>query len=131
MNAVGERNSGFVAVALANVSLQARNPGNPDLTGVIVAPIVHLALLQERGKPHTVRVREGATLGDGHWTLVAVELRGATFSDGGERRHLILKPDAPVAMKQPNHLDAAAEAVNAVQEGAARPAALPANEGVR
>jgi len=81
--------------AVADVGGDAGNIGDLELTGIIVTPGLHMALLRDRSKDSTVRVKEGSTLADGHWTLASLSPRSAVFESGGERRELTLKVAAP------------------------------------
>ncbi|MET0935382.1 MAG: hypothetical protein ABWX83_05300 [Luteibacter sp.] len=71
------------------------NIGDLELTGIIMTPGLKIALLRDRGKDTTVRVKEGSALADGHWTLASLTPRSAVFDNGGERRELTLKVAAP------------------------------------
>jgi general secretion pathway protein N len=81
--------------AVADASGDTGNIGDLELTGIIVTPGLHMALLRDRSKDSTVRVKEGSALGDGHWTLASLTPRSAIFESGGERRELTLKVAAP------------------------------------
>jgi len=74
------------------------NIGDLELTGIIMTPGLRMALLRDRGKDTTVRVKEGTALTDGHWTLTSLTARSAVFDNGGEHRELTLKVAAPEAM---------------------------------
>jgi general secretion pathway protein N len=63
-----------------------------------MTPGLRMALLRDRGKDATVRVKEGAALGEGHWTLASLTPRSAMFDNGGEHRELTLKVAAPEAI---------------------------------
>jgi general secretion pathway protein N len=58
-------------------------PLNVNLTGVILTPQVHLAMLHDNAKNEAMSVREGMPLsGDlGGWTLTKVKPRSALFKD--------------------------------------------------
>jgi general secretion pathway protein N len=81
--------------AMADAGDDTGNIGDLELTGIIVTPGLHMALLRDRSKDSTVRVKEGGTLGDGRWTLATLSPRSAVFESGGERRELTLKVAAP------------------------------------
>lgn len=81
--------------AVADANGDTGNIGDLELTGIIVTPGLHMALLRDRSKDSTVRVKEGSALGDGHWTLASLTPRSAIFESGGERRELTLKVAAP------------------------------------
>lgn len=82
-------------VAVAGGDDNASNIGDLELTGIIVTPGLRMALLRDRDKGATVRVKEGAALQDGHWTLASLTPRSAIFDNGGQRRELTLKVAAP------------------------------------
>ncbi len=72
------------------------NLGDLSLTGIIMTPTLHMALLRDP-KGGELRVREGAASPDGHWTLKSIAPREATFDDGGQSRQLALTSAAPAA----------------------------------
>jgi general secretion pathway protein N len=82
-------------VANAGGDDDSSNIGDLELTGIIVTDGLRMALLRDRGKDTTVRVKQGAALQDGHWTLAELSPRSAVFDNGGERRELTLKVAAP------------------------------------
>jgi general secretion pathway protein N len=79
--------------------VQGASLGDLELTGIIMTPALRMALLHDRTGDREVRVREGATLPDGRWTLSELAARSATFDSGGERKELVLKVSAPAALK--------------------------------
>ncbi|PTR35173.1 general secretion pathway protein N [Luteibacter sp. OK325] len=85
-------------VAAADTDDASSNIGDLELTGIIMTSDLHMALLRDRGKDMTVRVKEGAALADGHWTLASLTPRSALFDNGGQRRELTLKVAAPEAL---------------------------------
>ena len=84
--------------AVAEAGDDTGNIGDLELTGIIVTPGLRMALLRDKSKDSTVRVKEGSALGDGHWTLASLSPRSAVFESGGERRELTLKVAAPEAL---------------------------------
>jgi general secretion pathway protein N len=70
------------------------NIGDLELTGIIMTSDLRMALLRDKGKNTTVRVKEGAAL-EGHWTLSSLTPRSAVFDNAGQRRELALKVAAP------------------------------------
>ncbi len=82
-------------VAVADTDDSSSNIGDLELTGIIMTPELRMALLRDRGKDSTVRVKEGSALADGHWTLASLTPRSAVFDNGGEHRELTLKVAAP------------------------------------
>lgn len=103
----------------------ASNIGDLELTGIIMTPGLRIALLRDRGKNTTVRVKEGASL-EGHWTLASLTPRSAVFDNAGQRRELVLKVAAPDPL--------AAQKPGAPQPPAGQPPKPPqasADDGVR
>lgn len=84
--------------AAADTDDSSSNIGDLELTGIIMTSGLRMALLRDRGKDMTVRVKEGSALADGHWTLASLTPRSAVFDNGGERRELTLKVAAPEAL---------------------------------
>jgi general secretion pathway protein N len=85
-------------VAAADTDDSSSNIGDLELTGIIMTSGLRMALLRDRGKDTTVRVKEGSALADGHWTLASLTPRSAVFDNGGQRRELTLKVAAPEAL---------------------------------
>src|SRR5699024_8240684 len=54
---------------------------NLELTGVIMAPGMHIALLTDSSDGHTVRVIEGKSMAHSNWVLQTLKPREATFVD--------------------------------------------------
>ncbi len=71
--------------ANANVTL-----GDLELTGIILTPDLRMVLLHGRSG-EDVRVREGASVGDSGWTLLALKAHSAVFSRNSQRTELRLK----------------------------------------
>lgn len=86
--------------AVADTDDSSSNIGDLELTGIIMTPGLRMALLRDRGKDTTVRVKEGSALADGHWTLASLSPRSAVFDNGGEHRELTLKVAAPEALSK-------------------------------
>ena len=111
------------ATANSGVSL-----GDLQLTGIILTPKLHMALLgnikdAQAGQavnpanpgnpdggsdnsPQQIRVREGAMLPDGNWKLVEVRPRSAIFASGSGRTELKLPAGAPIDQRQSNSMNA-------------------------
>ncbi|HET7662957.1 MAG TPA: hypothetical protein VFK31_04885 [Rhodanobacteraceae bacterium] len=64
---------------------------NLELTGVILAPGMHMALLTDRSDGHTVRVIEGEHMAHSSWLLKTLKPRSAEFVDNGQLTRLDLK----------------------------------------
>jgi general secretion pathway protein N len=98
-----DRKPGPVATADA-VSL-----GDLQLTGIILTPGLKMALLRSSSGDKQVRVKEGAALPDGRWTLATLGPRSATFDNGGERKELTLVTARPDALAKPETNNAEAQ----------------------
>lgn len=72
--------------------------GDMQLTGIIVTPSLHMALLHDKSGDHEVRVRQGETLPDGSWRLVELKPRAAVFESASGRTELELPAGAPIDM---------------------------------
>jgi general secretion pathway protein N len=77
--------------------------GDLQLTGVILTPTLHMALLgpahsdsNKDDESQEVRVREGASLPDGSWKLIKVLPRSAIFASASGRTELKLPAGAPI-----------------------------------
>lgn len=76
--------------------------GDLALTGVILTPQLHMALLRDRSGDKQVRLREGERLPGGEVTLVEVRARSAVFDTASGRTELKLPAGAPIdARDQP------------------------------
>ncbi|WP_049622669.1 hypothetical protein [Frateuria defendens] len=94
------------------------NLGEFKLTGVILTPGLHMALLRGRGG-NELRVREGERLPDGGATLVELKPRSARFEGSGGRVELELPAGAPIDLPAPP--GAASAPAPEVRAGAAPP----------
>lgn len=65
------------------------NTGDLELTGVIMLPGLHMALLREKNSGHTLRIREGQSAHGA--TVVEVKPRSAVVDINGSRTELPLK----------------------------------------
>jgi general secretion pathway protein N len=72
--------------------------GDMQLTGIILTPGLHMALLHDKGGDREVRVREGDSLPDGSWRLAELKPRSAVFESAGGRTQLDLPAGAPIDM---------------------------------
>jgi general secretion pathway protein N len=73
--------------------------GDMQLTGIILTPTLRMALLRnkrEADKNQALRVKEGASLPDGSWTLVEVKPRSAVFDSSSGRIELQLPAGVPI-----------------------------------
>ena len=75
--------------------------GDMSLTGIILTPALHMALLRDKTGDHEVRVREGDALPDGSWRLVELKPRAAVFESSTGRTELELPAGAPIDMPKP------------------------------
>lgn len=113
------------------------NLGDLELTGVILTPGLHMALLHDKQGDRQLRLREGEALPDGSVTLVEVRARSALFDAAGGRTELKLPAGAPIdlpkdgaAVDGPN--GAPGNAVMRIQAAAGRPVqSSPAVPGAR
>lgn len=79
--------------------------GDLQLTGIILTPSLHMALLgpvnSKGDDDKQVSVREGSTLPDSSWKLVQVLPRSAIFASPNGRTELKLPAGAPIDQQQP------------------------------
>jgi general secretion pathway protein N len=100
--------------------------GDMQLTGIILTPTLRMALLhnkREGDKGQELRVKEGAGLPDGSWTLVEVRPRSAVFDSTSGRVELQLPAGAPID-QVPGHPGAGA----APAEASSIPNELPGED---
>jgi general secretion pathway protein N len=86
---------------VSNGSSEGVSLGDLQLTGVILTPALHIALLgpthdSKGDESQQVRVREGASLPDGNWKLIKVLPRSAIFASSSGRTELKLPAGAPI-----------------------------------
>ncbi len=74
-----------------NANGQRVSLGDLQLTGIILTPGLHMALMHDRKAGRDIRVREGAAVPNGNWVLHDLKPRQAVFVDGGKRTTLVLK----------------------------------------
>ncbi len=92
--------------------------GDLALTGIILTPQLHMALLHDKNGNKELRLREGQALPDGSLSLVEVKPRSVILDSPQGRTELKLPAGAPI--------DAAkAPPANAGEPAAAEPAAAP------
>ena len=115
---------------IAHVADGGSTLGDLTLTGVLLTPDLHMALLQDRKGDKQLRLREGQALPDGSVTLVEVRARSALFDSAAGRTELKLAAGAPIdiaatgsaadgsAVAQP---DGSAAAADALQNPSASP----------
>ncbi|WP_114240390.1 general secretion pathway protein GspN [Dyella sp. C9] len=72
--------------------------GDMQLTGIILMPTLHMALLHDKSADRDVRVREGDALPDGSWKLAELKPRAAIFESASGRTQLDLPAGAPIDM---------------------------------
>ncbi|WP_426687406.1 hypothetical protein [Rhodanobacter ginsengiterrae] len=89
--------------------------GDLELTGVILTPTLHMALLHDRQANREVRLREGESLPDGSVKLVEVHARSAIFDASSGRTELKLPAGAPIDPPRAAGKDAANEGVTPVR----------------
>jgi len=81
---------------IAHVADGGSSLGDFDLTGIILTPGLHMALLHDKNGDRQVRLREGESLPDGSVTLVEVRPRSALFDSSAGRTELKLPAGAPI-----------------------------------
>ena len=81
---------------IARVANGGSSLGDFDLTGIILTPGLHMALLHDRNGDRQVRLHEGESLPDGSVTLVEVRPRSALFDSSAGRTELKLPAGAPI-----------------------------------
>lgn len=74
----------------------ASNIGDLELTGIILTPSLHMALLRNTSSHEEIRVRQGASLPDGSTTLTELRPRSALFDSSSGRVELKLPSGAPI-----------------------------------
>lgn len=79
---------------IANVADGGTSLGDLTLTGIILTPNLHMALLRDKNGDRQVRLREGEAMPDGSVTLVEVRARSALFDASGGRTELKLPAGA-------------------------------------
>ncbi|MHA6204852.1 hypothetical protein ACXU4B_10540 [Dyella soli] len=72
--------------------------GDMQLTGIILTPSLHMALLHDKSGANEVRVHEGDALPDGSWRLAELKPRSAVFESASGRTELELPAGAPIDM---------------------------------
>jgi general secretion pathway protein N len=81
---------------IARIANGGSSLGDFDLTGIILTPGLHMALLHDKNGDRQVRLHEGESLPDGSVTLVEVRPRSALFDSAGGRTELKLPAGAPI-----------------------------------
>jgi general secretion pathway protein N len=84
---------------LAHAADGGNNLGDLTLTGVILTPALHMALLHDRNGDRQIRLRVGERLPGGDLTLVEVRARSALFDTPSGRTELKLPAGAPIDTK--------------------------------
>ncbi|MBP1474737.1 hypothetical protein J7I44_10550 [Frateuria sp. MAH-13] len=83
--------------------------GDMQLTGIILTPTLRMALLRNKRaaeKNQELRIKEGASLPDGSWTLVEVKPRSAVFDSSSGRVELQLPAGVPIDQVRANPAEA-------------------------
>jgi general secretion pathway protein N len=81
---------------IARIANGGSSLGDFDLTGIILTPDLHMALLHDKNGDRQVRLHEGESLPDGSVTLVEVRQRSALFDSASGRTELKLPAGAPI-----------------------------------
>ena len=87
--------------------------GDLALTGIILTPQLHMALLHDKSSNKELRLREGQSLPDGSLSLVEVKSRSVILDSAQGRTELKLPAGAPI------------DAAKAAPATAAQPASAP------
>lgn len=87
---------------IARVADGGSTLGDLTLTGVLLTPELHMALLHDRNGNKELRLREGQALPDGSVTLVEVLPRSALFDSAAGRTELKLASGAPIDVASPD-----------------------------
>jgi general secretion pathway protein N len=106
----------------ATAATAAVSLGELELTGIILSPGLHLALLHDKSGDRPVRVAEGATLPDSGWRLVELKARSAVFASASGRTELTLPVTAPAALTPPTRATGGAHSPAQSNASAAAPA---------
>jgi general secretion pathway protein N len=93
-------------------------PLNISLTGIVLTPQLHMALIQDKGKNTTIALKEGMPMpGDqGGWTLTEIKKRSAIFKETAgdevevELSTAVASQKPPTQPAKPGSRKAAAEA---------------------
>ncbi|MET0332357.1 MAG: hypothetical protein ABW154_13120 [Dyella sp.] len=88
----------------ASTAAAAVSLGELELTGIILTPDLHLALLRDKSDDQPVRVVEGTTLPNSGWRLVELKPRSAVFASASGRTELTLPVTAPAAVNPPTRV---------------------------
>lgn len=98
--------------------------GDLALTGIILTPQLHMALLHDKNGDKELRLREGQSLPDGSVSLVEVKPRSVVLDSSQGRTELKLPAGAPIDIAKPAS-GAAAPAPAAEPAGEPQAAAAP------
>lgn len=103
--------------------------GDFELTGVILLPNLHMALLREKSSGRTLRVREGESANGNGPLVVEVKPRSVVIDAAGTRSELALKPGpAPAANAVDNAQPAGQASLNmtpVAEDSSSQPDAPP------
>jgi len=105
-------------------------PLNVALTGIVLTPQLHLAMIQDKTKNSTISLKEGMPMpGDqGGWTLTEIKQRSAIFKEtGGDEVEVELT--TAVASQKPNQAGRAGKPGSAPAANGAKPPAMPGPAG--
>jgi len=94
---------------VAHAASGASQLGDMQLTGIILTPTLRMALLRNKrqsDKNQELRVKQGASLPDGSWTLVEVKPRSAVFDSSSGRVELQLPAGVPIDQVRGNPAEA-------------------------
>lgn len=100
------------------------NLGDLKLTGIILTPQLHMALLHDNSGNKELRVREGESLPDGSATVVEVRQRSVILDSAQGRTELKLPAGAPIDTTKAANMPVPPGASDTAQPG------LPSGPGV-
>ncbi len=106
---------------LARIADGGTSLGDLTLTGIILTPGLHMALLHDKNGDRQIRLREGEAMPDGSVKLVEVRARSALFDASSGRTELKLPAGAPFDGQKPG------APADAGSDGNAANAAVPAD----
>jgi len=86
---------------IARIADGGTSLGDLTLTGIILTPSLHMALLHDKNGDRQIRLHEGESMPDGSVKLVEVRLRSALFDASSGRTELKLPAGAPFDEPKP------------------------------
>ena len=104
-------------------------PLNISLTGILLTPQLHMALIQDKGKNTTVALKEGMPMpGDqGGWTLIELKQRSAIFKETAGEEVEVELTTAVASQKPANQASGRQGKAGQPAAAGAKPPAQPAS----